>query len=460
MEQFTNNAATTLSAAITSTIATTLTVASAATFPQTTQFRIRIDDELLLVTAGAGLTTWTVTRGIEGTTAATHANGAAVVHVLTAGSLDQARSDFAPLSVCEGRLTLVSGSAVPTADTFSAGTVYWTPYLGNRLALYDGSRWNVRSTGEVSVAIPSTLFRVFDVFAYDSAGTVALETVDWNQSTASIASVTVGATTTINATAHGFVTGDLIGFASIQGTVGTEATKGLNGRIATVASTAANSFTIEWPSTSGLTNTASTGTCYRLNNTRATALTTQDGVLVKSGSPTRRYLGTGMTTGGGTGTSSPTSGLCEDSAVQRLLWSYAQRVPRKLRVTEGSLGYTYSTAVYQFVHAEPDNRATVVVGIVDRPVTLTAYSAMGSTVATTTNGTFTAFGYDTATASSADELFVGIANAAGHFAPMAAHGTHHPAIGCHYYAWLEKAEGSGTQTWYPQNGGLSGWVWG
>lgn len=63
---------TTLSAAITSTSATSITVASATGFPTSGQYMIRIDDEHLLVTAGAGTTTWTVTRGQDGTAAATH----------------------------------------------------------------------------------------------------------------------------------------------------------------------------------------------------------------------------------------------------------------------------------------------------------------------------------------------------------------------------------------------------
>ena len=51
------------------------------------QFRIAIESELMLVTAGETTTTWTVTRGIEGTTPAAHAAGATVVHVLTAAGL-------------------------------------------------------------------------------------------------------------------------------------------------------------------------------------------------------------------------------------------------------------------------------------------------------------------------------------------------------------------------------------
>ncbi len=87
-EQFSNNAQTSLSAPITSSTATSISVASALSFPGAAQFRIRIDNELMLVTGGAGTTTWTVTRGIEGTAAATHAIGAAVTHILTAGALE------------------------------------------------------------------------------------------------------------------------------------------------------------------------------------------------------------------------------------------------------------------------------------------------------------------------------------------------------------------------------------
>ena len=87
VEQFANNAATTLSAAITTPSAASCTVTSAAGFPASGSFRIKIDGEVLIVTAVAG-TTFTVTRGTEGTVAATHANGADVIHLLTKGGLE------------------------------------------------------------------------------------------------------------------------------------------------------------------------------------------------------------------------------------------------------------------------------------------------------------------------------------------------------------------------------------
>jgi hypothetical protein len=84
-EQFANNAQSSLAAAIAAGD-TSLTVANAVPFPASGNFRVIIDGEILLVTAVTG-NTFTVTRGAEGTTAAAHANGAYVTHVLTAAAL-------------------------------------------------------------------------------------------------------------------------------------------------------------------------------------------------------------------------------------------------------------------------------------------------------------------------------------------------------------------------------------
>jgi Tfp pilus assembly protein PilX len=60
---------TTLNAAMTSS-QTTISVASANGFPTSGNYQVRIDDEDMTVTGGQGTTTWTVTRGVNGTTAA------------------------------------------------------------------------------------------------------------------------------------------------------------------------------------------------------------------------------------------------------------------------------------------------------------------------------------------------------------------------------------------------------
>lgn len=71
---------TTLAGAINDAV-TALTVASSAGFPSSGSFVIKVDDELMLVTAGAGSESWTVTRAHLGSTAAAHADGAAVTEL-------------------------------------------------------------------------------------------------------------------------------------------------------------------------------------------------------------------------------------------------------------------------------------------------------------------------------------------------------------------------------------------
>jgi hypothetical protein len=87
IEKFSNFAVTTLSATIATPTAASCSVHDATFFPASGSFRIKIDDEILLVTAVAG-TTFTITRGVEGTVARSHANGARVIHLLTKGGLE------------------------------------------------------------------------------------------------------------------------------------------------------------------------------------------------------------------------------------------------------------------------------------------------------------------------------------------------------------------------------------
>jgi len=87
IEKFANFAVTTLSAAIGTTAAATCSVTDPFSFPTSGGFRIKIDEEILIVTAVAG-NVFTVTRGAEGTVAVTHASGARVIHLLTKGGLE------------------------------------------------------------------------------------------------------------------------------------------------------------------------------------------------------------------------------------------------------------------------------------------------------------------------------------------------------------------------------------
>jgi hypothetical protein len=80
---------TTLASAITTTNGTAITVTSGTSFP-VVPFLITIDTEILKCTNKGAGTDWTVTRGEQSSTAATHLNGTKVQNNITAG-------DFSPL---------------------------------------------------------------------------------------------------------------------------------------------------------------------------------------------------------------------------------------------------------------------------------------------------------------------------------------------------------------------------
>lgn len=128
-EQYANQAQSTLSATIVAGDAT-LSVASAAAFPTVGNFQIVVDSEIMTVTAVSG-TTFTITRGVEGTTAAGHSSGATVTQVLTrAGLLNVGQS----LLLSDSYAALPSSSIVRLFLPTDAPTLWrdngasWSPW--------------------------------------------------------------------------------------------------------------------------------------------------------------------------------------------------------------------------------------------------------------------------------------------------------------------------------------------
>jgi hypothetical protein len=266
--------------------------------------------------------------------------------------------------ICQGRLTLTSGTPVTTADVTGATSVYFTPYGGNRVGLYTSSQWKLYTFTEVTLALGTlTNDLPYDVFLYDSSGTLTLEAVAWTSKTA-----------------------------------------------------------------------------------RATALTTQDGVLVKTGSTNKRYLGTFHTTATTT---------TEDSFAKRLLWNYYNRVPRALRRLESTGSWNYTTLTWRQANSSTSNQVAVVIGVAESPVSLRlAVPCSNGTGGTAIYG-FVAIGENSTSAPHAScSILPGTNSGAGAFASGGASSQLdvYPAIGYSFYAWLEQATaGTGTTTFYGTN---------
>lgn len=77
---------------------------------------------------------------------------------------------------CDGRLTLSSGVPYEISQTvFNGTTLYFTPYVGSRVSVYNGTRWEVVSFSEISATPTLASSRNYDVFVYNNSGTLALE---------------------------------------------------------------------------------------------------------------------------------------------------------------------------------------------------------------------------------------------------------------------------------------------
>lgn len=163
-EKFANLAVT----ALVSTIGsgdTSCTIADGANFPSQGNFRIKIDNELILVTAISGNTapaTLTIQRGVEGSTFSSHSAGSSVQHILTAGALEQLKADVTvPVTMIFFAGVSSQGTATPTRVGCRQSTVTQTMTLVVQLEATAGTAharlWDNTSAGLVAEVNTSNL---------------------------------------------------------------------------------------------------------------------------------------------------------------------------------------------------------------------------------------------------------------------------------------------------------------
>ena len=260
--------------------------------------------------------------------------------------------------VCEGRLTLESGVPVSTSDQSAKTSAYFTPYGGNRIGLYDGSAWKIRTFAELTISLAGlTASMPYDVFAYDNAGTVTIETLIWTNTT-----------------------------------------------------------------------------------TRATALTTQNGVLVKTGATTRRYIGTIYI--------NATGGQTDDTQAKRYVYSHDKSETRPLGKREATASWNYTTATIRQARADATNQVEVMVGWPSRAIDLHLVASAGN--ATADVEVMAAIGLDSTSAVSSACLFSNGRTVGGNDGfNLALHAVYREAIavGWHRLVWLEYSGATGTTVW-------------
>lgn len=265
---------------------------------------------------------------------------------------------------CDGRLTLESGVAVSITDQTDKTALYFTPYKGDQIGLYDGSSaWETLTFAELSLDISAyTASKPYDIWIYNNAGTAVLDSTVWTNATA-----------------------------------------------------------------------------------RATALALQDGVYVKAGTTTHRYLGTIYM---------DDASKCQDSVKTRYVWNYYNRVPKKIKAIDTTGSWTYTTETWRPANNNTTNgigRVSFVIGV--QEVLVKADSWMQA-VNTDANIPFmTSIALDVTNSYTGTDLFERVYGAAGAKFLLPANFSNYVSVGFHFLQRMEISAASGTTTWYGKSTG-------
>ncbi len=175
--------------------------------------------------------------------------------------------------------------------------------------------------------------------------------------------------------------------------------------------------------------------------TRSEALTTQDGVLVKSGAVTRRYLGTVAT--------EAASGVVSDTPTSRNCWNYYNRVKKVLSKLETTPTWSYNTATYRQANATATNQVAVTVGIQEDEIDLTVVG--GAAITDAGDKCYVSIGTDSGTLLPLNTGItgqIGGTTAAGGYVMPQARLVAPTIVGYSTYIWLERGSAAGAITWF------------
>jgi hypothetical protein len=200
------------------------------------------------------------------------------------------------------------------------------------------------------------------------------------------------------------------------------------------------------------TITLELSTAWTDDNTRADALTRQDGVLVKSGATTRRYIGTIRTTGTAT-TEDSGGGSTSQTGGKRFVWNYYNRVPRSMSVFDGTDSWGYTTDTWRQANGASGNQVEYVTG--DVSVLVEAQLTSGTyLVANTASSAKVGIGISsTSSPSGFRTQNYNTLNPTGFWFAISASYKGTPGLGYFYISWLEKGAAGTTCNFNGDGGG-------
>lgn len=344
----------------------------------------------------------------------------------------------APLrTLPQGRLTLTTAVPVTTADVTAALVVYFTPYKGDVIPTFDGTRWKLQTFTEKSIKTTDSA----------SGGTAT-------QGSAVITAITPGTTAQLMRGMK--VTGAKIPANSTISSIDSATQITINNMVSETTGSTDLTFKLPAGKNYDIFYVQSTGTIQFSNawsgdNARTDAISLQNGLYVNTSAinsadsntiaaKTGTYLGTIRTTA--------TDGQTEDSfggasqaGGHRYVWNNYNRIERNIGVVDTTDNWTYTTETYHQANANSGNKVELVIGVADVLVGATVHA-----LASATNGITlgVGVGLDSTTVSSAQNMG-GFGN--GFNDSNFARYEGYPTIGYHALNWIEISVASGTTTW-------------
>lgn len=152
-----------------------------------------------------------------GTSATTAATARTALGAAAQTDVDTLSDDIATISaslqnivsVPQGRLTPTTATPVISTGVTAGTAVYYTPYIGNLIPVYDGAQFNATEFAELTLTLSSNHLasQIYDVFIWSESGTVTIGTGPaWTTATAGAGARGTGAGTTELTRTNGLLT--------------------------------------------------------------------------------------------------------------------------------------------------------------------------------------------------------------------------------------------------------------
>ena len=177
-------------------------------------------------------------------------------------------------------------------------------------------------------------------------------------------------------------------------------------------------------------------TAWTNDTTRATGLVYQDGIKVKSGALTRRYLGTFRTL---------TTTTTSSDTANRLLINYYNRITLDMKRQETTASWTYTNTTVRQANANTANQLNFLATGED---TVNAYLRVATQNTAASIQVLGGIGLDSTSTYTLGAFDDQITVAANKKVTSKSSLVVRPSEGFHFLSWNESGEASGTQTWY------------